>query len=326
MSREDCSRPTVFAGSGVPVSFTVDEGEAGTRLDRLLADRAGVARAALDVVAVTVDGRPAREKDRPRAGAHVEAEIVPLRTGRPEPADVAFGVVHADADIVVVDKPPGLTVHPAGRGSVRPTLVAGLLARFPDLAGAGGEEQRPGIVHRIDKDTSGLLVVARTEEARRVLSAEVAARSLHREYSVLTAGGFDVEQGLVDGPVGRAPGARTMSVRGDGRPARTAYRVEARWERPRVSALTAWLETGRTHQIRVHLASIGHPVVGDAAYGGPRALGSRRQFLHSHRLELTHPRSGERLVFVSPLPPDLRAVLTEAGPPATGRVPAAWLN
>jgi 23S rRNA pseudouridine1911/1915/1917 synthase len=247
---------------------------------------------------------------------------------RPEP-QVAVDVVWADDDVVVVDKPAGLAVHPpAGDPARGGTLMSGLLDRFPEIAALADDScrERPGIVHRIDRGTSGLLVVARTPVALASLRGQIAAHSTDRVYAALVAGAFEATSGAVDAPIGRRSGHRTMSVTADGRPSTSRYRVEAAWDRPEVTAVSVELETGRTHQIRVHMRAIGHPVVGDQPYGGRMLLGATRQMLHAHRLAFTHPRTGDRCSFVSPLPADLRAVLARAGTPVSGEIPAAWTS
>jgi 23S rRNA pseudouridine1911/1915/1917 synthase len=201
-------------------------------------------------------------------------------------------------------------VHP-GAGNRDGTLVHGLVARYPDLA-AVGEPQRPGIVHRLDKDTSGLLVVARTEVARAALVAALAARELDRRYLALVWGVPEAPQGLIDAPIGRSNREKTrMAVAAGGREARTRYEVVATYADPAsLSLLRCRLETGRTHQIRVHLAAIGHAVVGDARYGGRHQplADVPRFFLHAEHLGFIHPTTGERLEFDSALPPDLESV------------------
>jgi 23S rRNA pseudouridine1911/1915/1917 synthase len=213
----------------------------------------------------------------------------------------------------VVDKPAGLVVHP-GAGHQQGTLVHGLLARWPDLAVMEPPE-RPGIVHRLDKGTSGLLVVARTVAARDALVAQMAARTVDRRYTALVWGLVESDEGLIDAPIQRAETDPTrMAIRAGGRPARTRYRVEDRFRSPApATLLECRLETGRTHQIRVHLAAIGHPVVGDPRYGrGVSARSERtdrlpagRLWLHAGRLSFDHPTSGQRLCFSSPIPADL---------------------
>jgi 23S rRNA pseudouridine1911/1915/1917 synthase len=215
-------------------------------------------------------------------------------------------VVHADDALVVVDKPAGLVVHPAPshRG---PTLVD----QLADLLG-GGDPERPGIVHRLDKDTSGLLVVARTDEAHRALAAQVAAREVERVYLALARGHLRSRSGTIDAPIGRERRTRTrMAVAGSGaREARTHFAVLELL--PSDSYVEVTLETGRTHQIRAHFAAIGHPLAGDPTYGAGEAHGLRRQFLHAHRLAFDHPASGERVEFTSELPADLETALERA--------------
>ena len=216
-------------------------------------------------------------------------------------------VVHVDESLAVVDKPAGLVVHPAPshRG---PTLVSEL----GDLLGGGADAERPGIVHRLDKDTSGLLVVARRDEVHAALQAQVQRREVERVYLALARGRLASRTGTIDAPIGRASRQRhRMAVSGAAsRQARTHFEVLELLAAE--TYLEARLETGRTHQIRAHFAAIGHPLVGDATYGGELKHGLERQFLHAHRLAFTHPRSGERLSFTSELPPDLAAVLAAA--------------
>jgi 23S rRNA pseudouridine1911/1915/1917 synthase len=215
-------------------------------------------------------------------------------------------VVHLDEALAVIDKPAGLVVHPAPshRG---PTLVD----QLADLLG-GGDPERPGIVHRLDKDTSGLLVVARTEEAQRALAAQVAAREVERVYLALATGHLESRTGTIDAPIGRERRTRTrMAVSGAGaREARTHFTVLELLLSDSYAEVR--LETGRTHQIRAHFAAIGHPLVGDPTYGTGEGHGLKRQFLHASRLAFAHPESGERLEFTSPLPDDLEAALERA--------------
>jgi 23S rRNA pseudouridine1911/1915/1917 synthase len=216
--------------------------------------------------------------------------------------------VYEDDQVIVVDKPAGLVVHP-GAGQQSGTLVHGLLARVPDLAGVG-DADRPGIVHRLDKGTSGLMVVARTPEALADLTAQLKRRDVERRYLALVLGEVAEGKGVVDAPVGRSTRQPTrMAVTARGRAARTRYEVLERYTDP-VSAtlLECRLETGRTHQIRVHLAAIGHPVAGDTRYGRADALAMKRPFLHAHELAFDHPGDGARRRFQSPLPADLEQV------------------
>jgi 23S rRNA pseudouridine1911/1915/1917 synthase len=211
----------------------------------------------------------------------------------------------------VIDKPAGLVVHP-GAGHHGGTLVGGLLSRFPDIAElveAGVcPADRPGIVHRLDKGTSGLMVVARTGPAYTALVAQLADRTMQRRYLALVEGSVADDRGEIDAPIGRSTRTPTkMAVSSNGRPARTGYTVLERRSEPRETTLLELvLESGRTHQIRVHMAAIGHPVVGDARYGAPdRRLGSGRFFLHAYRLAFTHPASQDRVEFEAALPEDL---------------------
>jgi 23S rRNA pseudouridine1911/1915/1917 synthase len=226
---------------------------------------------------------------------------VPAPTGTPE-----LRIVHLDDALAVIDKPAGLVVHPAP-SHTGPTLVSEL----GDLLG-GGDPERPGIVHRLDKDTSGLMVVARGHEALVALQEAVREREVERRYLALAGGRLTSRTGTIDAPIGRATKRRTrMAVAGAAsREARTHFEVLELL--PRESYLEARLETGRTHQIRAHFAAIGHPLTGDSTYSGALRYGLRRQFLHSHRLAFNHPVSGDRLEFSSPLPADLAAALEAA--------------
>jgi 23S rRNA pseudouridine1911/1915/1917 synthase len=215
-------------------------------------------------------------------------------------------VIHADDDLLVVDKPAGLVVHPASshRGETLVDLLGG-------LAG-GGEGSRPGIVHRLDKDTSGLMIVARTEDAHRALAAQIKRREVDREYLALVEGALESRSGTIDAPLGRHRRRRTRrAVRGAGeREARTHFEVAE--VLPADTLVRARLETGRTHQVRVHFAAIGHPVAGDPEYGHRGRHGLDRQFLHSARLTFRHPSTGERMAFEAELPRDLREALKRA--------------
>jgi len=262
---------------------------------------------------VRVDGRVEERPSRAVAeGAVVEVEgEVGGGGGVAADPTVGFAVVHEDDAVVVVDKPPGLVVHP-GAGEASGTLVHGLLARYPELAGVGPDPARPGVVHRLDRGTSGLLVVARSPAAHAALTDQIARRRVERVYTALVLGPIEEATGRIEAPLGRDPGRPTLrAVVPDGRPAATDYEVDRRFTEPEpATLLTCRLETGRTHQIRVHLSAIGHPVAGDVPYGGATgALALDRPFLHARRLAFTHPTTGERVAFESPLPPDLAAVL-----------------
>lgn len=294
----------------------------GERVDRVVALMTGLPRSTVAGLvaggAVRLSGRTVTTRSaRVSSGGEVDVDVPqPVDETTAAAPEVDVEVVHADADVVVVDKVPGMVVHP-GAGNARGTLVQALLARYPEL-GEVGQRGRPGVVHRLDKGTSGLLVVARSVRAYDSLVAQLAERTVGRAYVVLVWGCPEPAQGRVDAPIGRSRREPTrMTVSSRGRDARTAYEVRRCYLSPAPAALlTCRLETGRTHQIRVHLSAIGHPVVGDARYGarpGPSGagdlLGCRRPFLHAEQLSFDHPGTGERLSFVSELPPDLCRVL-----------------
>jgi 23S rRNA pseudouridine1911/1915/1917 synthase len=290
---------------------------AGERLDRIVALMLDVSRsvaaAVISAGGAQVDGREARAgKLRLLEGQEVAVDpaAVPAETlPGPDPS-VEFGVVHVDDTVIVVDKPAGLVVHP-GAGNPDGTLVNGLLARFPELAGVG-EPHRPGIVHRLDGGSSGLLVVARTQDAADSLIEQFAAHQATRVYVALVWGHPAAPHGVIDAPIGRSHGdPLRMAVVADGRPSRTEYRVLQRFDGPaELALLECRLETGRTHQIRVHLGSINHPLVGDPVYGQRRPrLQLERPFLHAARLAFVHPGSGQRVEFTSDLPDDLHCRL-----------------
>jgi len=299
---------------------------AGERLDRLvsLITECSRADAAALVLAggASVDGEVSTSgKQRVRAGQVVQIDIEMLPAAElPQPdAGVAFSVLYDDQQVIVVDKPAGLVVHP-GAGNPAGTLVNGLLARYPELVDVG-EAHRPGIVHRLDAGTSGLMVAARTQDAYERLVEMLAAHDVGRIYRALVWGHVDNTVGVIDAPIGRDHrDPLRMAVVVDGKPARTRFRVLATHRTPSpTSSLECRLETGRTHQIRVHFAAIGHPVVGDAPYGGVRvALDCPRPFLHAARLELCHPRTGQEMQFESALPADLLAVESLLGDGGTG--------
>jgi 23S rRNA pseudouridine1911/1915/1917 synthase len=298
------------------VNLVVPDALAGERLDRIVALEADLTRNAASALvssgAVTVNGNvvtkgSARVATGDVIAATLEAPVDDSLVAEP---GVAFDVVYEDADIVVVDKPAGLVVHP-GAGRDTGTLVHGLLARYPEIASVG-ERARPGIVHRLDSGTSGLMIVARTEAARTALVEMLSAREVSRQYRALVWGEIAAEEGLIDAPIGRSERERTkMAITADGREARTRFVVLERFSLPvPLTLLECHLETGRTHQIRVHLASIKHPVVGDTRYGRARpAVACDRPFLHAERLAFSHPISGAEMVFESALPRDLVAVL-----------------
>ncbi len=302
--------------------YRVTEEEAGLRLDAFLSGRSGLSRSALarliDEGEVSVNGRI--EKRSYPVGAE---DAVSLCLPEPEPSvaepeNIPLDIVYEDGDILVVNKPSGMVVHPAP-GNERGTLVNALLYHCGNsLSGIGGV-LRPGIVHRIDKDTSGLLVVAKNDEAHRALSAQMEGHHIEREYHALVNGGFGDDSGRVDLPIGRHPTDRKrMAVlsagQGKSREAVTHYRVLRRYGP--ITYLSLKLETGRTHQIRVHMSHLGHPLLGDSLYGGGKTPFERRhaallsgQALHAVSLSFCHPRTGEPLRFTCPLPPEFEKLL-----------------
>jgi 23S rRNA pseudouridine1911/1915/1917 synthase len=311
------------SGRGETVSVEVPALLDGVRVDRGVAMVANVSRAAaarlVEEGRVRVDGVVILlGREVLREGSELTVQV-PEATGTGVTAEpgVPFDVVHADPDVAIVDKPAGLVVHP-GAGHDTGTLVGGLLARFPDLGELVRDgicpPDRPGIVHRLDKGTSGLLAVARTAPAYEALVEQLATRTMQRTYLALVEGDVVDDRGEIDAPIGRSTRTPTkMAVSASGKPARTNYTVKAR--RPdadgrSTTLLEVSLQSGRTHQIRVHMAAIGHPVVGDARYGRvDKRLGAGRFFLHAGRLAFTHPRSGAYMAFESPLPADLVAYL-----------------
>lgn len=291
------------------------EADSDVRLDLLVAAEASISRTqAATLIAtgcVTVNGRAEKASYKPEAGERV-AIVIPPPVGRDVVGEqIALDVVYEDDDLLVVDKPAGMVVHPAP-GNWSGTLVNALVGRGGELAAGGGEE-RPGLIHRLDKDTSGLLLVAKNDRAHRILSAALAERRVVRRYAVMCWGHLDVETLVIDKPLARDPNDRQrMSVVASGKPAKTTFTRLARFDAG--DLLRAHLHTGRTHQIRVHLNAIGHPVLGDDTYGGGGgrklvALPPRRHFLHAAWLRFRHPSTGEVMDLRSPLPPDLRASL-----------------
>jgi 23S rRNA pseudouridine1911/1915/1917 synthase len=270
---------------------------------------------------VRLNGQAARKSERVEAGDVVEVQIPPPAPSSVEPEPIPLELVHEDEDLVVLIKPAGLVVHPAP-GHRSGTLVNALLHHIEDLSGIGGVK-RPGIVHRLDKDTSGLMIVAKHDRAHRSLASALKRREIQRVYLAACWGHLQTDRLTVDAPVGRSSRDRKrMAVREGGRPAVTHFERIARW--PAADLVRAHLETGRTHQIRVHLAHLGHPVVGDPVYGtaGARGISGRdrawagelerrvtRQFLHAERLEFVHPRTRKPMRFEAPPPSDLAAVL-----------------
>jgi 23S rRNA pseudouridine1911/1915/1917 synthase len=293
-----------------PAERAVPSSAAGARLDAWLAAELDLprARAAALVQAggVLVDGRPAAKSTRLHGGERVT--VVEAEPGRVEAAVPEPQVVWEDGHMLVIDKPPGLVVHPAP-GHRGTTLVELLARREP-------RDPEPRAVHRLDRDTSGLMLVARDEPVQRQLQAALRRRDIEREYLALVAGRLPSRTGTIDAPIGRDPRRRTRMSTTTDKPREARTHFEAERFLDEFTLVRARLETGRTHQIRAHFAAIGHPVAGDREYGGPALPGLERQFLHSSRLALELPWSGQRLEWRSELPPDLRATLERAARPS----------
>jgi 23S rRNA pseudouridine1911/1915/1917 synthase len=303
---------------------TVGEGQNGIRLDRALSELfpSHSRNFLANLVAegrVSVDGTPARKAaQRVETGQRIVIDVPEAAPSDLASQDIPLTVLYEDGDIVVIDKPAGLVVHPAA-GHADQTLVNALLFHVRDLSGVGGE-LRPGIVHRLDKDTSGVMVIAKHDAAHRKLTANWNSERVRKEYLALVYGTPSTDRGSVDAPIGRDPRDRKrMAVVSDGRRAVTDFEVAERLRY--ASLLRCRLRTGRTHQIRVHMKHLGHPIVGDPVYSGPQWRGIPdkrlqkafssldRQMLHATKITFEHPTSGETMTFEAPLPADFRAVL-----------------
>ena len=300
--------------------WTVDEPAAGERLDRHVAARLDLPRNQIQGWIrdgrVRVNGREAKPSAAVAAGDRIECDPPEPRDERVQPEPGELAVLYEDADVVVLDKPAGLTVHP-GAGRSSGTLAHHLLARYPEMAGVGGPG-RPGIVHRLDAGTSGVLVVARTATAYLRLARAFAERQVDKRSLAVVYGAPSPPAGTIEAPIGRHPQRRKeMAVRPGGRPARTGYRTLA--HQAGIALVELDLATGRTHQIRVHMKSFGHPLVGDPVYGEARWKGLPRSVqaplrdfprpaLHAWRLSFQHPSDGRRLAFEAPVPADLRSL------------------
>jgi 23S rRNA pseudouridine1911/1915/1917 synthase len=294
------------------VKQRVPDEAAGERLDRFLASlpevgSRGVAERLLETGTVLVDGRPLDKSRRLSGGEELEFEPPQKQSVELEPEQMDLRIVYEDEHLMVVDKPAGLVVHP-GSGHATGTLVQGLL----DHDIAGGDAARPGIVHRLDRDTSGLMVVARSEEAHARLQKLIRSRALERHYAALVVGRPRSRTGRIEAPIGRDRRDPLRHSLDTDKPREAVTHFEVRELLPRHTLLDVRLETGRTHQIRVHLAAVDLPVAGDAVYGRPRELDLERQFLHAGRLAFPHPFTEERVDVESPLPPDLEAALKRA--------------
>ena len=296
----------------------VGSAEVGMRADVFVSLYFDVTRTAaarlLEEGAALVNGKSVAKNLKLKENDTVSVDIPPVRETETLPEDIPISIVYEDEDIAVIDKPKGMVVHPAA-GNEDGTLVNALLFHMGDrLSGIGGE-RRPGIVHRIDKDTSGLLVIAKNDFSHNILSEGLKTHSIDREYMAIAVGNFKDDGATVNKPIGRNPRDRKkMAIVADGREAITHYTVAERFDG--FTLLKVKLETGRTHQIRVHLSSVGHPLAGDEVYGGGNTKFEKQnkellsgQALHAYRLTLTHPRSGEVMTFESPLPKYFEQIL-----------------
>jgi 23S rRNA pseudouridine1911/1915/1917 synthase len=300
------------------IQLVVPKEAAHLRLDQFLArELPKFSRSRLQTLIrtqnVKLNGAPARPRDPVRSGDRIEVSEPPPEKidNRPEP--IPLDVLYEDDDLIVINKPAGLVVHP-GAGHREHTLVNALLHHFSKLSGIGGKE-RPGIVHRLDKETSGCLVVAKTDEVHRGLATQFAERTVEKIYLALVAGKLRKTAGIVEEKIGRHPVHRQrMSIAlKRGRAAKTEYRVLSSSEK--MSLIECTLHSGRTHQVRVHLHHLGHPVLGDKVYGAKYAKNFPRQMLHAWKLAVQHPRTGEWKRFEAPAPEDLRQAASSLEPP-----------
>ena len=310
---------------GEPQQVTVPASMDGTRLDVALATlgplsrnqaRRLIASGRAGLVSAESEA-PARPNTRVKKGQTIwfrREVLAPVR-----PMRINMDVRYEDPHLAIINKPAGMVVHP-GPGNHEGTLVSALLYRWPEVEGVG-EYPRWGIVHRLDKDTSGAMVIALRSDAYRGLAEALASRNVRRIYLALVHGRFDVATGTIEAPIDRRRARRFVGP--GGKPARTHYRREACWSRPPLSLVQVALETGRTHQIRVHMESITRHLVGDPVYGRPAGAGvdPGRVWLHAHRLQFAHPLTGEALDVTAPLPDDLRSSLDKLGPPTLGSLP-----
>lgn len=303
------------------LAITIPPELAGTRLDAALSTCTGQSRSAIErlleggmIHRKDTSGKQPTKKDKVKAGECYTLTLPEPEDYDAQPEEMPLDIVYEDEDILVVNKPQGMVVHPAP-GHTTGTLVNGLLYHCGDsLSGIGGVK-RPGIVHRIDRDTSGLLCVAKNDHAHGALSAQLSDHTMHREYRTLVIGGLPEEQGTIDAPIGRHPVDRKkMAVtEKNSRPAVTHFEVLNRYQG--YTHLRLRLETGRTHQIRVHLSWQNHPIVGDSVYGRGKELGLNTQCLHARLLTFRHPRTGENVTVTCPLPDYFESVLKKLGSP-----------
>lgn len=301
-------------------TYTVDKHNAGLRIDAYLADKSNLSRSFIQKLIksgnVLVCGKPVKPDYKIKPGDKIKILIPKPERLELEPEDIPLDIIYEDKDILVINKSKGIAVHP-GAGIKKGTLVSALLAHCKDLSGIGGVE-RPGIVHRLDKDTSGALVVAKNDRAHLHLSAQFAGRKILKIYLALVHGVPSQKEGIIDKPIGRHPVHRKkMAVTETGRHAKTEWKVIKKFnvgtDSLHLSLLEVRIFTGRTHQIRVHLSSIGHPIAGDRVYckkSGEEILGLESQFLHAYKIGFIHPVKDEYMEFTAKLPSELEKVLT----------------
>ena len=324
---DDCNNRSYPSDNVIPAeqtlnrtTLTVPKEAARLRLDQFLArELPKFSRSRLQQLIrsnfVTLNGSPARPRDLVRAGDRIEINEPPLEKIDNQPEAIPLQILYEDDDLIVINKQPGLVVHP-GAGQPAGTLVNALLHHFPKLSGIGGKE-RPGIVHRLDKETSGCLVVAKNDEAHRGLSEQFAARTVDKVYLALVAGKLRKSAGIIEQKIGRHPVHRQrMSIqKRRGRAAKTEYRVLRSSDE--MSLVECKLHSGRTHQIRVHLHHLGHPVLGDKVYGSKHAKTFPRQMLHAWKLSFQHPQTGDRQNFEAPLPDDFENAISSLRSPVS---------
>ncbi|MBD3426198.1 MAG: RluA family pseudouridine synthase [Candidatus Omnitrophica bacterium] len=297
-------------------NFTVSPENSGGRIDKYIADRLGrdysrtYVRYLMDNGFVLVNGKSVKPRYTPKAGDKVSLTLAPLpKDEAMEPEDIPLDIVHEDEDIIVVNKPPGMVVHPAA-GNWHGTLVNALLFHCGKLAETD-DQLRPGIVHRLDKDTSGIIVAVKNDRAKRSLTKQFQNRTVKKKYIALVKGYVEMDNGLVDEPIGRHPTHRLKMAAGvdNGKPARTVYHVIKRYGS--FTQLEVRPETGRMHQIRVHMKHIGYPVLGDRLYGNDRSFW--RQALHAEMIAFTHPGTGEHVEYHAPFPDDIKLFIEKEG-------------
>lgn len=295
------------------LNFTVNEEASGGRIDKYVTEQLGedysrmLVKHLIEQGYILVNGSKVKPNYSIRPADEIFVEIPPPEASFLEPEDIPIDIIHEDEWILVVNKSPGMVVHP-GAGNKTGTLAAALLFHCGNLPDAG-DDMRPGIVHRLDKDTSGVIVVAKTDKAMRSLSKQFQDRTVKKQYAALVKGRIEIDNGVIEEPLARHPVDRKkMAIDHTyGKHSKTTYHVIKRFER--FTFIRLDLDTGRTHQIRVHMKHLGHPVLGDLTYGGPAVI--KRQALHAEKIELTHPASSDRVVFEAPIPEDMQKLIDE---------------